>query len=181
AELGRRGGRAVLPGREAGERPDGLGGVTRPLARSVVGRAFAHDDDVVGIAGRQEDLLDAAHERREQHGRSDDERDAPRREGAGPAPDEQVAHVVAQRNGHVRSSQKSLRSASMTLVRAPFQAGTNPATTPTTRAMATPSAATPGDMRKPPSGPRTPETPVFPAARRASRMPAADPAPSRPP
>ena len=54
------------------------------------------------------------------------------------------------------ADQKSRRSASMTLMRAPFHAGTKPATNPTMTAMASPSAAMAGDMRKPPSGPRMP-------------------------
>src|SRR4030095_3175017 len=52
------------------------------------------------------------------------------------------------------TDQKSLRSASMTLMRAPFHAGTKPATSPTMTAMASPSAAIARGMRQTPRGAR---------------------------
>src|SRR5262249_23099866 len=119
----------------------------------------------------------AADQRGEEHRRRDDQRDAAHREDRGPAPDGEVADVVGERDGH----QKRRRSASTTFRRAPFQAGTMPATRPTVAAIATPSSATAGDIVKLASGPRKGMLPVFPAARSAPRITHAPPAPASPP
>ena len=142
---------AVRPGRHARERAQRLRRLARDLARAVAGGALAEDDQVVGLAGGDQHLLEPPDQRREQHGGCHDERDAARGEGGRPAPDEEVADVVGERDRH---AQKRRRSASTTLSRAPFHAGTRPATNPTVSATASPSAATGSDMRKLARGPR---------------------------
>src|SRR5260221_231239 len=74
----------------------------RQEARAVVGGALAEHDQVVGIAGADEHLLEAADEAGEQHRDGDDEPDAAGGEGARPATDEQASRVVGEWDDHVR-------------------------------------------------------------------------------
>src|SRR5439155_893791 len=86
---------------DAVEEADRLVGLERQLARPVVVRPLAHDDDVAGIAGRDERALEARDEPQEEAARDHDERDHARGHERPAPPRPHVAQAVGERERHV--------------------------------------------------------------------------------